>query len=88
MKSPPFPAAGGCGTKTRHTCRGVVFSGSSLGTQSLLFRLKQDGALPHISAALGKKVRTNAESLIGVRFPGSPVEFIDRRRGNRFGHSY
>jgi cholesterol oxidase len=60
--------------KTRHTCRGVVFSGSSLGTQSLLFRLKQDGALPHISAALGKKVRTNAESLIGVRFPGSPVD--------------
>lgn len=60
--------------KTRHTCRGVVFSGSSLGTQNLLFRLKQDGSLPMISEALGKKIRTNAESLIGVRFPGSPVD--------------
>lgn len=60
--------------KTRHRCRGVVFSGSSLGTQQLLFRLRQDGSLPHISAALGKHVRTNAESLIGVRFPGSPVD--------------
>jgi cholesterol oxidase len=37
----------------------------------LLFRLKQNGSLPRISDDLGKRVRTNAESLIGVRFPAA-----------------
>jgi cholesterol oxidase len=52
------------------TCRGVVFSASSLGTMELLFRLKEKGSLPAISSELGKHVRTNSESLIGVRTPG------------------
>lgn len=56
-----------------YRCRGVVFAASSLGTVELLFRLKQSGALPRISDDLGKRVRTNAESLIGMRFPGSEV---------------
>src|SRR5260370_20054482 len=56
------------------TCRGIVFAGSSLGTQELLFRLKDRGSLPCISDALGKRVRTNAESIIGVRYPGSKVD--------------
>ena len=51
--------------------RGVVVSASSLGTQELLFKLKDSGSLPNISEHLGTKVRTNAESLIGVRFPHS-----------------
>jgi cholesterol oxidase len=55
----------------RFTCRGVVFSASSLGTMELLFRLKEKGSLPAISDQLGKRVRTNSESLIGVRIPGS-----------------
>lgn len=55
-------------------CRGVVFAASSLGTQELLFRLKERGSLPRISDALGRHVRTNAESLIGMRFPGSKVD--------------
>lgn len=50
-------------------CRGVIFAASSLGTMDLLFRLKNNGSLPLISDDLGKRVRTNAESLIGVRFP-------------------
>ena len=37
----------------------------------LLFRLKQNGSLPAISDQLGNRVRTNAESLIGVRVPRS-----------------
>jgi cholesterol oxidase len=53
------------------TCRGVVFAASALGTMDLLFRLKEKGSLPAISDQLGKRVRTNAESLIGVRVPGS-----------------
>lgn len=64
------------GAKARRlTCRGVVIAASSLGTQDLLFRLKQAGSLPNISDALGKHVRTNAESLIGVRYPGSSKDF-------------
>jgi cholesterol oxidase len=51
--------------------RGVIFAASSLGTTELLFRLKQKGALPRISDDLGKRVRTNAESIVGVRFPSN-----------------
>ncbi len=54
----------------RFTCRSVVFSASSLGTMELLFQLKEKGSLPAISGQLGKHVRTNSESLIGVRTPG------------------
>ena len=55
----------------RFTCRGVIFSASSLGTMELLFRLREKGSLPTISPELGKHVRTNSESLIGARVPGS-----------------
>lgn len=59
--------------KQRRTfrCRGIVFAASSLGTMELLFRLREKGSLPRISKDLGKRVRTNAESLIGVRFDNS-----------------
>jgi cholesterol oxidase len=55
----------------RFTCRGVVFAASSLGTMELLFHLKDKGSLPAISNQLGRYVRTNSESLIGVRVPRS-----------------
>jgi len=54
----------------RFTCRGVIFSASSLGTMELLFKLKEKGSLPAISSQLGQHVRTNSESLIGARTPG------------------
>jgi cholesterol oxidase len=57
--------------RRRFTCRGVVFAASALGTMDLLFRLKESGSLPAISDQLGRRVRTNAESLIGVRVPHS-----------------
>ncbi|HLK50469.1 MAG TPA: GMC family oxidoreductase [Bryobacteraceae bacterium] len=53
------------------TCRSVVFAASALGTMDLLFRLKRKGSLPEISSQLGQGVRTNAESLIGIRLPHS-----------------
>jgi cholesterol oxidase len=53
----------------RFTCRGVIFAASALGSMDLLFRLKQKGSLPGLGDQLGQRVRTNAESLIGVRFP-------------------
>ena len=58
------------GKAQRFTTRGVIFAGSSLGTQELLFRLKERGSLPNISEQLGNRVLTNAESLIAVRYPG------------------
>jgi cholesterol oxidase len=54
----------------RFKCRGVIFAASALGTMDLLFRLKDKGSLPEIGDCLGNRVRTNAESLIGVRIPG------------------
>ncbi len=62
--------AGRMRKRIRLRCRGVVMAASSLGTQELLLRMRDDGCLPRLSAELGKRVRTNAESLIGVRFPG------------------
>ena len=55
----------------RFTCRGLIISASSLGTMELLFGLKDKGSLPAISDKLGRYVRTNSESLIGVRVPRS-----------------
>jgi cholesterol oxidase len=57
--------------RRRFTARAVVFAASALGTMDLLFRLKRKGSLPRLSECLGKRVRTNSESLIGVRVPGS-----------------
>lgn len=51
--------------KGQVTTRGVVFAGGVLGTMSLLLKLKET-SLPRLSDALGKGVRTNSESLIGV----------------------
>jgi len=48
--------------------KNVIFSASSLGTQELLLRLKDNKTLPNISKQLGTQVRTNAESILGVRF--------------------
>ncbi|MDB4990552.1 MAG: oxidoreductase family protein [Myxococcaceae bacterium] len=47
--------------------RNVVFSGGALGTNSLLLRLQADKtALPNLSPMLGRRVRTNSESLLLV----------------------
>lgn len=56
--------------RTTITARHVVLAASSLGTMDLLMRCKQRGSLPAISDQLGASVRTNSESLVGIRFPG------------------
>lgn len=45
--------------------KSVIFAGGVLGTMDLLLKLKES-SLPNLSDALGKGVRTNSESLIGV----------------------
>lgn len=69
ITTPTF--ARGFKRRSRITAKNVIFAASSLGTQELLFGLKTSGSLPNISDDLGKRVRTNAESILGVRYPGS-----------------
>lgn len=63
--------------KRRWRAASVVWAASSLGTQEMLFRLRERGSLPRISQALGERVRTNAESLIAVRYPGGRKDLSD-----------
>jgi cholesterol oxidase len=55
--------------RRKFRARNVIFAASSLGTQELLFKLKQSGSLPRVSDELGKRVRTNSESIVCVRMP-------------------
>src|SRR5262249_47876389 len=59
--------------KRKHTLRArhVVLAASALGTMDLLLRMKQRGVLPELSDRLGYDVRTNSESILGVKFPGA-----------------
>jgi cholesterol oxidase len=59
-------------TEVSYVAKNVVFSGGALGTNALLLRLKADpAALPKISEQLGRRVRTNSESLICVTIPAA-----------------
>ena len=49
----------------RYTAKQVIFAGGVLGTVDLLLNL-QKTSLPRLSPQLGRRVRTNSESLIGV----------------------
>jgi cholesterol oxidase len=51
------------------TCRGIVVAASALGSMELFFRLREKNSLPNLSNKIGRYVRTNSESLIGVRVP-------------------
>lgn len=53
------------------SARHVVLAASALGTMDLLLRMKERGTLPAVSDRLGHEVRTNSESILGVRFPGA-----------------
>lgn len=57
------------------TARGVVFSAGVLGTVDLLLTLKEKGVLPRLSGAIGQRVCTNSEALVGVRSNDSSVDF-------------
>jgi len=50
--------------------RWVVLAGGVLGTLPLLMRSRQAGLLPHLPAALGRKLRTNSEAIVGATAPG------------------
>ncbi|WP_380167231.1 FAD-dependent oxidoreductase [Jannaschia sp. R86511] len=52
--------------RTSVTCRDVVLAAGAWGTQSLLHRMRAEGVLPDLPAALGTLTRTNSEALVGA----------------------
>jgi cholesterol oxidase len=57
------------------TAEQVVFSASALGTQRLLFRMRDEGHLPKLSKRLGFLSRTNSESILGAIAPDHKVDY-------------
>jgi cholesterol oxidase len=53
----------------------VVFAASSLGTQRLLHRMRDEGHLPRLSERLGHLARTNSESIVGAIAPDISVDY-------------
>jgi cholesterol oxidase len=60
--------------RTTITARHVVLAASALGTMDLLLRMKERGTLPNLSPRLGEHVRTNSESILGVRFRDASLD--------------
>lgn len=57
--------------------RGIVFAGGVLGTVKLLLEAREMGSLPNLSDQVGNYVRTNSESIIGVRTPDKTIDMSD-----------
>lgn len=64
--------------KTRYTAKGVIFSAGVIGTVELLEKCKSNGMLPNISHELGNYVRTNSETLIGVKSHDRQINWNDQ----------
>jgi cholesterol oxidase len=61
---------GGFRRRRSYTAKHVVFAGGVLGTVDLLLRLRQR-SLPNLSDQVGRRIRTNSESLTAVVIPDS-----------------
>lgn len=57
------------------TAKGIVFSAGVLGTMDLMIRMKEKKRLPNLSSMLGKVVRTNSESILGVTSLNKNVDY-------------
>lgn len=55
----------------------VVLAAGVLGTVDLLLKAKENGWLPHLSPAVGKKVRTNSETIVAATSRGKEDDFTD-----------
>lgn len=55
----------------------VIVAAGAYGTQRLLHRMRSEGVLPALSAALGELSRTNSESLVGAVVPRSRSAGLD-----------
>ena len=52
--------------RRRFTAEQVVFAAAARGTQALLHKLKNSGALPHLSPRLGELSRSNSEAILSA----------------------
>jgi cholesterol oxidase len=59
------------------TAEQVVFAASSLGTQRLLHRMRDEGHLPKLSDRLGYLSRTNSESILGAIAPNLDIDYSE-----------
>ncbi len=64
------------------TAEQVILSAGALGTQRLLFTLRERGRLPGLSPALGTLVRTNSEALVGATAHRLPSGEVDTTPGS------
>jgi cholesterol oxidase len=55
----------------------VVLAAGVLGTVELLMRAREEGTLPQLSPALGLKVRTNSEAIVGATARRGSEDFTD-----------
>ncbi len=62
-------------TARRFRARGVVLAAGVLGTVELLLRCKERGTLPRLSPMLGRRVRTNSESLTAAVAGNHEVDY-------------
>lgn len=62
------------------TAEQVVLAAGTWGTQQLLHRMKESGALPQVSASVGRLTRTNSEALDGAVATSVP-ESLQLARG-------
>ncbi|MBT2509808.1 GMC family oxidoreductase [Streptomyces sp. ISL-98] len=63
--------------RKRITATHVVFSAGSIGTQTLLHRLRDTGALPSVSGRLGVLTRTNSEAIHFIQNSRRPADFTE-----------
>jgi len=59
----------------RFTAEQVVFSASTMGTQKLLHKMRDQGKLPAVSARLGLLTISNSEALLGAIADGKDVDY-------------
>ena len=59
----------------RFTAEQVVFSASTMGTQKLLHKMRDQNKLPNVSQRLGLLTRTNSEALLGAIADGKEIDY-------------
>lgn len=62
--------------------RGVVVSAGAVESTRLLMQCRETGSLPKLSARIGANVRTNSESILGVKLPADTKLELWRDVGN------
>ncbi len=65
------------GGRKTWTAANVVLSAGVLGTVDLLMRSREQGTLPNLSPALGQRVRTNSEAIVGATARSGAADFTD-----------